>query len=76
MVCFAYDEHMRNVLSILRSQTLNIFEHAEHASVYNNVHRRMPAYGGRTRRMSSVPLMYTCVCERIRWHTRMPYAVV
>ena len=40
------------------------------ASAYNNVHRLMPAYEERTRRMPSVPLTYSCVYERmiIRWH--------
>ena len=38
------------------------------ASTYNNVHRRMPAYEERTRRMPSVPLTY--ICAGIRWcHT-------
>jgi len=79
-VCQAYDEHMSNVLSI-RSQTLKIFEHVQKiilASAFNNVHRRMPAYEDRTRRMHSVPLTYICVYERmvIRWHTLMAYAVV
>ena len=38
----------------------------------------MSAYLERTRRMSSVPLTYICVCERmiIRWHTLIPYTVV
>jgi len=79
-VCLAYDERMRNLLSI-RSHTLKIFEHVQKnilASAYNNVHRRVPAYEERTRRMPSVPLTYICVYQRmiIRWHTLMPYAVV
>jgi len=66
-VCLAYDERMSNVLSI-RSHTLKIFEHVQKiilASAYNNVHRRMPAYEERTRRMPSVPLTYICVYERM-----------
>jgi len=79
-VCLAYDERMSNVLSI-RSHTLKIFEHVQTiilAFAYNDVHRRMPAYEERTRRMPSVPLTYNCVYERmiIRWHTLMLYAVV
>ena len=79
-VCLAYDERMSNVLSI-RSHTLKIFEHVQKnilASAYNDVHRRMPAYKERTRRMPSVPLTYICVyeCMIIRWHTLMSYAVV
>jgi len=79
-VCLAYDERMSNVLSI-RSYTLNIFEHVQKfilASVYYNVHRRMPACRERTRRMPSILLTYICVYERmiIRWHTQMSYAVV
>ena len=57
-VCLAYDERMSNVLSI-RSHTLKIFEHVQKiilASAYNDVHRRMPAYEERTRRMPSVYL--------------------
>ena len=58
----AYDERMRNVLSI-RSHTLTIFKHVQKlilVSTYNNVHRRMP----------SVRLTYICVYERmvIRWY--------
>ena len=78
-VCLAYDERMSNVLSI-RSHTLNFFEHVHIflATAYNNVHRRLPAYEERTRRMPSVPLTYICVYERmiIRWYTLMSYAVV
>jgi len=79
-VCLAYDEHMRNVLSI-RSHTLKIFEHVQKiilASAYYNVHRCITAYEKRTRRMPSVPLTYICVYERliIRWHMLMSYAVV
>jgi len=80
-VCLAYDGRMSNVLSI-RSHTLKSFEHVQKiilASAYNNVHRRVPAYEERTRRMPSVPLTYICVYERnmvIRWHTLMSYAVV
>jgi len=79
-VCLAYDERMRNALS-LRSHTLKIFEHVQKnilASAYYNVHRRITAYEERTRRMPSVPLTYICVNERmlIRWHTLMSYAVV
>jgi len=79
-VCLAYDERMSNVLST-RSHTLKIFEHVQKnflASAYNDVHRRMPAYEKRTRRMPSVPLTYICVCQRmiLRWHTLMSYAVV
>jgi len=76
----AYDERMSNVLSI-RSHTLKNFEHVQKiilASAYNDVHRRMPAYEERTRRMPSVLLTFICVYERIiiRWHTLMSYAVV
>jgi len=76
-VCLAYDERMSIVLSI-RSHRLKNFEHNILASAYYNVHRRMPAYEERTRRMPSVPLTYICVYKRmlIRWHTLMPYAVV
>jgi len=79
-VCLAYEERMSNVLSI-RSHTLKHFEHVQKiilASAFNNVHRRMPAYEERTRRMPGVPLTYVCVYERmiIRWHTLMSYAVV
>ena len=59
-VCLAYDERMSNVLSI-RWHTLKNFEHVQKnilASAYNNVHRRVPAYEERTRRMPSVPLTY------------------
>jgi len=76
-VCLAYDERMSNVLSI-RSHRLKMFEHNSLASAFYNVHRRMPAYEERTRRMPSVPLTYICVYKRmlIRWHTLMSYAVV
>ena len=79
-VCLAYDERMSNVLS-KRSHTLKNFEHVQKiilASAYNNVHRRMPAYEERIRRMPSVSLTYICVYERmiIRWHTLMAYALV
>ena len=66
-VCLAYDERMSNVLSI-RSHTLKFFEHVQNiilASAYNDVLRRMPEYGERTRRMPSVPLTYICVYERM-----------
>ena len=79
-VCLAYDKRMSNVLSI-RSHTLKFFEHVQKnilASAYNDVHRHMPAYEERTRRMPSVPITYICVYERmvIRWHTLISYAVV
>jgi len=79
-VCLTYGERMSNVL-FLRSHTLKFFEHVQKnilASAYNNVHRRMPAYEERTRRMPSVSLTYVCVYQRmiIRWHTLMSYAVV
>jgi len=74
-VCLAYDERMSNVLSI-RSHTLKFFEHVQKiilASAYNNVHRCMPAYEERTRRMPSVPLTYDhtlAYADVIRWRFR------
>ena len=65
-LCLAYDERMSNVLSI-RSHTLTDFEHVQKvilASAYINVHRRMPAYEERTRRMPSVPLTYISLGAR------------